>query len=195
MAVVTSRLGSNTRVEADAVVGREHDPDAPPAEVGDDAVVRSGTVVYADVTVGDGFVTGHNALVREGTTVGDDVVVGTNVVVDGHTTVGDRVSMQTGVYVPTNTTIGDDVFLGPNATLTNDPYPLRSDADLEGPTLERGVSVGANATILPGVTVGERSFVAAGALVTEDVPPETLAVGAPAAHEPLPDHLDAPNTQ
>jgi len=94
-----------------------------------------------------------------------------------------------------NTTLGDRVFVGPNAVLTNDPAPLRRETDLEGPTLEDDASVGANATILPGVTVGAGAFVAAGAVVTEDVPPETLAIGVPARHEPLPEELDGGNTR
>lgn len=165
----------------------------PPTELGDRAVVRSGTVVYADVVAGDGFTTGHNALVREGTTMGDDVLVGTNAVVDGATSVGSRVSLQTNAYLPRETTLGDDVFVGPGTVLTNDPYPVRREVDLAGPTLEDGVSVGANATLLPDVTVGEGAFVAAGAVVTEDVPERSLAVGAPAEHRPLPAALQGVN--
>jgi acetyltransferase-like isoleucine patch superfamily enzyme len=161
--------------------------------IGEGATVRSGSVIYADVRIGRDFVTGHNVLVRAGVDIGDDVLVGTNAVLDGECTIGDRVSMQTGVYVPPYSTIGDDVFLGPHAVLTNDPYPLRTEEALEGPTLEADVSIGANATLLPDVTVGERSFVAAGAVVTRDVPPDTLARGVPAEHEPLPDRLAGGN--
>ena len=85
------------------------------------------------------------------------------------------------------------MFLGPCAVLTNDAYPIRTESELTGPTLEDHVSVGANATLLPGVTVGEGSFVAAGSVVTDDVPPETLAVGAPAEHRSLPDKLEGGN--
>jgi acetyltransferase-like isoleucine patch superfamily enzyme len=85
------------------------------------------------------------------------------------------------------------VFLGPDAVLTNDSYPLRVDTDLEGATLGDDVSIGANATVLPGVTVGKGSFVAAGAVVTEDVPPHRLAVGVPAETRPLPEELDRGN--
>ena len=188
-----AEFGENPTVDDPERVGYVHDEDAPPAIVGDDATIRAGTIIYADVVVGDGLTTGHDALVREGTTIGDDVVVGSHVVVDGRTTVGSRVSLQTGVYVPTETTIGDDVFVGPRAVLTNDPYPVRQEVDLEGPTLESGVSVGANVTVLPGVEIGEGAFVAAGATVTEDVPPGTLAVGTPARTRPLPEHLQSPN--
>ena len=187
------RIGDDCAVDPDVTIG---EPGGASVEIGRDATIRSGTVVYPDVVIGEGFVTGHDALVREGTVIGDHVLVGTQAVVDGHSTIGSHVSMQTGVYVPTNTTIGDRVFLGPRAVLTNDPYPLRQPADpadLRGPTIEDDVSVGANATLLPGVTIGEGAFVAAGAVVTEDVPPETLAVGTPATHEPLPDHLAGGN--
>ncbi|WP_160132750.1 acyltransferase [Halococcus salsus] len=189
-----AHTGRNATIDDGATVGYSHDPDAPPARLGDDATVRAGTIVYADVEVGDGFSTGHNALVREATRIGDDVLVGTDAVVDGTTTIGSHVSLQTGVYLPTNTTIGSQVFVGPRAVLTNDPHPVRREADLAGPTLEDGVSVGANATILPGVSIGEGSFVAAGAVVTRDVPPETLALGVPARHEPLPDSLSGENS-
>lgn len=188
------QLGIDCQIDDGATVGYQHADDAEPAVLGDCATVRSGTIVYMDVTVGDDFTTGHGALIREHTTIGDDVAVGTDAVIDGHTSVGSDVSLQTGVYVPSHTTIGSNVFLGPRATLTNDPHPVRQDADLEGPTIEDGVSVGANATVLPSVTIGEDAFVAAGAIVTEDVPPQTLAVGTPADHRSLPEQLEGVNT-
>ena len=186
-------IGDDCVIHQDVSIG---EPGGESVEIGRDATIRSGPVVYPDVVIGEGFRTGHDALVRGGTTIGDDVLVGTQVVIDGNSTIGSNVSMQTGVYVPTNTTIGDRVFLGPRAVLTNDPYPLRQPAgpdDLVGPTVEDDVSIGANATLLPRVTVGEGAFVAAGAVVTEDVPAETLAIGTPATHEPLPEHLAGGN--
>lgn len=185
--------GTNCRIDDGATVGYVYADDVSPTTLGDEARVRAGTIIYADVDIGDGFVTGHNALVREDTDVGDDVVVGTDTVIDGTTEIGSNVSLQTGVYIPTDTTIGSNVFVGPKATMTNDPYPVRQDVEMQGPTIEDGASIGANATILPGVTVGEGAFVAAGAVVTRDVPPETLAVGSPAEHRPLPDKLDMEN--
>ncbi len=184
------QLGENCDIQPDV---RLVDGDGPPPVVGREATIRSGAVIYPAVRIGERFQTGHNVLVREQTTIGDDVTVGTNTVIDGRTTVGDNVSMQTGVYVPSETTICDNVFLGPHAVLTNDPYPIRQDVELIGPILEDDVSVGANATILPGVAVGKGSFVAAGAVVTEDVPPNTLAVGTPAVHRPLPEPLQGGN--
>ena len=184
-------LGEACTIDDDATVG--HGEFDEPTRIGDEATIRAGSIVYGDVTIGDEFATGHDVLVREGTTIGDDVLVGTKTVIDGQTTIGSHVSLQTNVYIPTQTTIGDNVFIGPSAALTNDEYPIRTDADLEGPTIEDGASIGANATLLPGVTIGENAFVAAGAVVTDDVPADSLAVGTPATIRDLPEPLEGPN--
>jgi len=188
------QLGSEATVDADVTLGYNYDEEATPTVVGDRAIIRSGTTIYADVEIGDDFTTGHDVLIREETTVGGDATVGTKTVIDGATRVGSHVSLQTNVYVPSETIIGDNVFVGPCAVLTNDPYPVREDCELSGPTVQDGATVGANATLLPDVTVGENAFVAAGAVVTEDVPPSTLAVGAPAEIRPLPESLVGGNT-
>ncbi|WP_267161539.1 acyltransferase [Halovenus salina] len=189
--VVTS---PDCSIDEGATVGYEHDSDAAPTEIGANGTVRAGTILYCDVTIGADFATGHNVLIREETMIGDDVLVGTNSVIDGYSDIGSHVSIQTGVYVPSHTTIEENVFLGPCCVLTNDPYPVRQEVDLEGPTIERGASIGANATVLPGVTVGENAFVAAGAVVIDDVPPNTLAAGVPAERHSLPKELQGENT-
>lgn len=186
-------VGDGASIDGTAIVGYRYTENIEPAVLGPDATVRAGTIIYGDVIAGARLNTGHGALIREQTELGDDVVVGTGVTIDGMTTIGSNVSLQTSVYIPSETEIGSNVFVGPCTVMTNDPYPLRQDAELVGPTLEEHTSIGANATLLPDVTVGEGAFVAAGALVTEDVPPETLAVGVPAQHEPLPEQLQGEN--
>jgi acetyltransferase-like isoleucine patch superfamily enzyme len=186
-------VGRHSTVDDGVTLSVEYDGAQEPAVVGQNARIRSGTIIYADVVIGDDFTTGHNALIREKTVVGDNVLVGTNTIIDGNCDLGSNVSLQSNVYVPSYTTIGDNVFVGPGAVLTNDPTPIRKDVGLEGPTLEDGVSVGANATLLPGVTIGEGAFVAAGAVVTKDVPANTLAVGAPARFHDLPADLQGAN--
>ncbi|WP_435361998.1 acyltransferase [Haloarchaeobius sp. DFWS5] len=194
MTAEASIIGKRSDVHETAVLNHSHGEDDPqPTQVGTNATVRAGTIIYADVVTGDDFATGHNALVREFTAIGDDVLVGTNTVIDGRTEIGSHVSLQTNVYVPSQSVIGDRVFVGPGATFTNDPYPVRRETSLVGPTIEDDASIGAGAVVLPGVTVGEGSFVAAGSLVTQDVPPGHLAIGAPAHHEPLPPELDGGN--
>jgi len=161
--------------------------------LGDDPTIRRDSIIYADVEIGDRFTTGHGALVREDTVIGDDVLVGTHAVIDGSCTIGDGVQLQTGVYLPTGTTVGDRVFFGPHAVLTNDSSPLRGDTELEAPRIADDATIGANATVLPGVSIGERAFVAANAVVTRNVPPDTLAIGAPATHRQLPENLNGGN--
>lgn len=191
--MIEARIGDECHISSTVELVTPEDGSEPP-RIGNGATIRSGSIIYPDVYIGENLTTGHRVVIREETVIGHDVIVGTHAVIDGTCSIGSEVSMQTGVYVPPGTTIEDKVFLGPHAVLTNDPYPLRRDVGLEGPTLEESVSVGANATVLPDVTVGKQSFVAAGAVVTEDVPPETLAVGVPAQYYPLPDHLAAENT-
>ena len=88
-----------------------------------------------------------------------------------------------------DSTLGDNVFIGPNTVLTNDRYPPSRRDGLRGPTISDGASVGANVTILPGVCIGKGSLIAAGAIVTRDVPPHKLAIGLPAKIRDLPDAI------
>ncbi len=182
--------GQDCEIAETAIVGKGDDG---VTEIGDEATIRGGTTIYTDVQIGDGFVTGHDALVRGNTTIGDDTLVGSHAILDGNLEVGSRVRFQTGVYLPPATTVADDVFFGPHAVVTNDPYPVRETSEIVGTSVESHASIGANATLLPGVTIGHKSFVAAGAVVTDDVPPETLAVGTPATHRPLPPQLRGGN--
>jgi acetyltransferase-like isoleucine patch superfamily enzyme len=108
------------------------------------------------------------------------------VIIEGYTTIGDHVNIQSLVYIPTHTTIGSYVFIGPNTVLTNDRYPPHGGDSLKGPVIENRASIGANVTILPGICIGEGSLVAAGSVVTRDVPPRTLAIGSPARCKKLP---------
>ena len=91
------------------------------------------------------------------------------------------------------TVIEDHVFIGPCAVLTNDKYPIRNKSELKGPILRKGASIGANSTILPGVEIGEGAMVAAGALVTRDVPDWKLAIGFPAKFKDIPEDLKTLN--
>jgi acetyltransferase-like isoleucine patch superfamily enzyme len=155
--------------------------------IGNHAVLRSGTIIYCDVIIGDNFQCGHNTLIREKTRIGDRAAIGTATVIDGNTSIGNDVNLQSMVYIPTNTTIGDHVFIGPNAVLTNDRYP--PSGCLKGPIVKAGAVIGANATILPGVCIGNEAFVAAGSIVTRDVPDYMMAIGNPARIKELPQEM------
>ena len=157
--------------------------------IGKNALIRSNSIIYNDVEIGKNLKTGHGVTIREKTYIGDNVLVGTNTIIEGHCSIGNNVSIQSNVYIPTNTIIEDYVFIGPCACFTNDKYPIRVDFDLKGPVIKRGASIGANSTFLSNIEIGEGAMVAAGAIVTMDVPEYFLAIGAPARIKPLPKTL------
>ena len=122
------------------------------------------------------------AHVMQGARVGADCNVGEHCFVERGAVVGDRVTIKNGVQVWDGVTVEDDVFLGPNAVLTNDMRPRSRSADFQAlaTRLRQGCSIGANATVLCGLTVGRWALVAAGSVVTRDVPDFALVVGNPA---------------
>lgn len=160
------------------------------SSIGENALIRANTILYCNVRIGNNFQTGHNVLIRENTVIGDNVSIGTNSVIEGNSNIGNNVNIQSNVFIPINTVIEDFVFIGPNAVLTNDKYPpSRKGVNLGGPILRKGVSVGANTVILPGVEIGEGSIISAGAVVTKDVLEWKLAMGCPARVTDLPEDL------
>ena len=181
--------GDDCQIQEGAIVGLMYAPGAGPVRLGKGARIRAGAILYADVVAGEDFQTGHHVLVREKTIVGDHVVIGTNTVIDGTVTIGNFVKIESNCYIPTHTTIGDRVFFGPGVTLTNDRYPLklRDEYVPEGPVIEDGVTLGGAVVVLPGVRIGHDSFVAAGAVVTRDVPPFSLVRGVPGRAVPAPE--------
>ncbi len=160
--------------------------DFPGVTLGRNATIRSGTILYCEVVAGDDFQTGHNVMIREKTRIGDRVAIGTNTICEGNCQIGSDVSVQSMAFIPTNTWIGDRVFIGPHVVLTNDRYPPTGIGGLAGPVIEDGAAIGANTTVLPGVRIGAGALVAAGSVVTRDVPPGMLAVGNPARFRPKP---------
>ncbi len=122
------------------------------------------------------------AHVLEGAKVGADCNICDGVFLESGTVMGDRVTIKSGVQLWSGVELEDDVFVGPNATFTNDPFP-RSRRWLEEypkTNVRAGASIGANATILPGIEIGRGAMVGAGAVVTRDVPPHAVVKGNPA---------------
>jgi acetyltransferase-like isoleucine patch superfamily enzyme len=115
-----------------------------------------------------------------GAKIGADCNVCDHVFVENDVVIGDRVTIKCGVQIWDGLRIADDVFIGPNATFTNDLNPRsRQDFDLLTTTVEKGASIGANATILPGLKIGAGAMVGAGAVVTKDVPAKAVVAGNP----------------
>lgn len=146
------------------------------------------TSIHESAWVEDGAFIGpetrvwHGVHIRAGARVGARCTLGKSVFVDAGVEIGDRCKIQNHVSIYTGVTIGDDVFVGPSATFTNDvaPRAFAEDWTVVPTTIESGASIGANATVLCGVTIGRYAMVAAGAVVTRDVEAHELVAGVPA---------------
>ncbi len=145
-------------------------------------VIGAQAVVFAGTQIGAGAIVGDQAFVRERTTIGPGTVVGRATGVDNDVVIGARVRIQSQGYITAFSVIEDDVFFGPCAMTTNDDHMGRhpKGVPLRGATLRRACRVGGGAVLLPDVEIGEEAFVAAGAVVTTDVPPRKVVMGVPA---------------
>jgi len=145
-------------------------------------VVGAQAIVFAGVRVGAGSIVADQAFVRERTVIGTETVVGRASGVDNDVRIGDRVRIQSQAYVTGYSVIEDDVFFGPCAMTTNDDTMARhpKGMPLRGAILRRACRIGGGAVLVPGVEIGEEAFVAAGAVVTADVPARKVVMGVPA---------------
>jgi UDP-2-acetamido-3-amino-2,3-dideoxy-glucuronate N-acetyltransferase len=153
-----------------------------PLVIEDGATICTQAIVFAGSRIGAGSIIGDQAYVRERVRIVPDAVGGRAATVDNDVVIGARVRLQSSVYVTAFSEIGDDVFVGPCAMTTNDDTMARRSPDnhMEGARLRRACRVGGGAVILPGVEIGEEAFVAAGAVVTRDVPAHKVVWGVPA---------------
>ncbi len=189
--MATSIIYPNVHLGADATIGdfcilgeppRGKEPGEIETHLGDSATIRSHTVIYAGNRIGDHFQTGHGVLIREENEIGHHVSIGSHSMVEHHVKIGNGVRLHSNVFVPEFSILEDECWLGPNVVVTNARYPRSRNVkeQLQGATIKRRAKIGANATLLPGVTIGENALVGAGAVVVEDVPDNAVVVGNPA---------------
>ncbi|MEM1524707.1 MAG: acyltransferase [Nitrososphaerales archaeon] len=131
-----------------------------------------------NVKIGKGVKIWHFAYVGDNVELGDGVVIGSLAHIDRGVKIGDNTRVEGSVYIPPLTIIGKDVFIGPAVTFTNDPYPPSK--RMIGVVVEDGAIIGASSVIKAGVRIGKNSVIAMGAVVTKDVPPNTVVAGIPA---------------
>jgi len=155
----------------------------PAVEIGEEAFVGAGAVVFAGSRIGARVVLGDQSCVRERVQVGDDVVLGRGSLIENDTTVGARTKIQAEAYITAYSLLEDDVFIAPCVVTTNDNFMGRTERrhdQIKGPTIRHGARIGGGAIICPALEIGEEAFVGAGAVVTKDVPARMLVVGNPA---------------
>jgi UDP-3-O-[3-hydroxymyristoyl] glucosamine N-acyltransferase len=184
-------VGSGCEIQDGAVLGKPPKlsrsstaPSLPPdpLELADGAVVCCASIVLAGARLAENVIVGDQAFIRERSVIGPNTVIGRGSTVDNDVTVGARVKVQTGVYLTAYSVVEDDVFVGPGSSTTNDDTMGRHDRayKLRGAVLRRACRVGGAVVVCPGVEIGVEAFVAAGAIVTRDVPERTVVMGVPA---------------
>jgi UDP-2-acetamido-3-amino-2,3-dideoxy-glucuronate N-acetyltransferase len=149
--------------------------------------VHESSFVDDGVSIGDGTMIWHFCHVLKGSVIGAACRIGQNVVIGPDVTIGSNCKIQNNVSLYSGVTLEDDVFCGPSCVFTNVltprcAFPRNQSSDFHTTIVRRGASIGANATIICGITIGEHAFVGAGAVVTKDVPPYALVYGNPARH-------------
>lgn len=144
--------------------------------------IHPSATIDSEAKIGDGSMVWVNVQVRENAKIGRNCVLSKDVYIDCNVSIGDGCKIQNSVSVYDGVTIESQVFVGPNASFTNDKVPRAFNADwkITKTLVQKGASLGANCTIICGVVIGEYSMVAAGSVVTKDVPPYTLVAGNPA---------------
>jgi acetyltransferase-like isoleucine patch superfamily enzyme len=150
--------------------------------IGDNATIRSHSVIYAGNRIGRNFQTGHGVMIRELNQIGDDVSIGTHSIVEHHVVIGNGVRIHSNVFIPEYCVLEDECWIGPAVVMTNAPYPRSKDvkSTLKGAVIERGAKIGAGAVLLPGVRIGKHALIGSGAVVTRDVEEHGVVVGNPA---------------
>jgi len=193
-------VGKDVRIDDGAIIGKRPMKSAAsatttirdlvPTFLGNGCLVGSNAVIYMGSIIHDGVLVADFASVREDTVIGELTIIGRGVAVENEVTIGRCCKIETGAYITAKSTIGDLCFVAPEVTFTNDNFVGRTQERFKhfgGVTMMRGARIAANSTVLPGITIGEDALVAAGSIVTRDVPAGMLVMGSPArAIRPVP---------
>jgi UDP-3-O-[3-hydroxymyristoyl] glucosamine N-acyltransferase len=186
-------IGDEVRIDDNSVIGKlpmkaalsaiTKEQQLPPCVIEDGCIIGALAVIYRGCTLRSRVMVADLASVREDVEIGEYTIIGRGVTVENKVRIGKRCKVETEAYVTALSEIGDNCFIAPEVSFTNDNFLGRTKERFKyhkGVTLKRGARVGANATFLPGTCVGEDALVAAGSVVTRDVPARKIVCGTPA---------------
>ena len=152
--------------------------------IGNNVVIGFGVVIYSDVCIGDNCLIGDGVHIREGVKIGNNCIIGIGTKVGARTSIGNYSRVMDLSNVASDASLGDHVFIGPGVMMGNDNSMGREDAgdgfNRRGPILEDYVTVGMNSSVLPNTRIGKDTIIAAGSIVTKDIPSGVMALGSPA---------------
>jgi acetyltransferase-like isoleucine patch superfamily enzyme len=186
-------VGDRVRIDDHATLGKRpmraansattREQELPGLMVGELSIVGTGVVLYRGAAIGEKVLMADLCTVRENVTIGRGTIVGRGVTIENVCSIGRYCKLESESYITAYSTLEDRVFVAPGVVTSNDNYVGRTAErfkHFKGVTVRRGGRIGAGAVLLPGVIVGEDALVAAGSVVTRDVPPRTIVMGRPA---------------
>jgi len=188
-----TRVGDRVRIDDHAVLGKtprsasisilKVSSQYPPLEIGDEAFVGVHSIIYVGAKLAEKVFVADLASIREDVTLEEGVIVGRGVTIENRCRVGEYTKIETEAYVTAYTIIEERCFIAPMVCMSNDNYLGRTEErfqHMKGPHIKRGARIGSNATLLPGVIIGEEAVVGAGSVVTTEIPSYETWVGVPA---------------
>ena len=186
-------IGDNVRIDDNTVIGKypmraslsifKEEKNLSPTRIGDNCLIGASTVIYIGSNISNNVLIADLASIRENTAIGEYTIVGRGVTIENYVKIGKRCKLESECYITAYSEIEDYVFIAPGVVTSNDNYLGRTEErfkHFKGVIVKRGGRIGANAVILPGKTIGEDALIAAGSVVTKDVPPRKIVMGSPA---------------
>ena len=175
-------FGKNATIGEYVELGLQPKKNTGKLTIGDYAIIRSHTIIYAGSTIGNKFQTGHAVLIRENNTIGDNVSIGSHTVIERENHIDDDVRIHSHCFIPEFVIIKKRAWIGPRLTILNVLHPPcpKFEECAKHVIINENVKIGGNVTILPRVSIGKNSLIGAGSVVTKDVPSDSVVAGNPA---------------
>jgi len=188
-------IGDNVRIDDNTVIGKypmrakisifkdDSDLTLSPTQIGDNCLIGANTVIYIGSIILHNVLVADLASIRENITISEYTIIGRGVTIENYVKIGKYCKLESECYITAYSELEDYVFIAPGVVTSNDNFLGRTEErfkHFKGITVKKGARIGANAVILPGKTIGEDALIAAGSVVTKDVPPRKIVIGSPA---------------